>query len=153
MEKTVGHAWLLGLSDGDAHLGVTEDLIPPDHPIRKIRLVIDAVLAELDDVFDEMYSPTPSPHPTDGSSTSVADARLDPNARTKRSNSSPTTSRRAGCGRASCFRRRALATADAPELSPSYASSRRATCALAIPHLIPHLPTLSGRAYSPENLL
>ena len=40
--------------------------------------MIDAVLAELDDVFDEMYSPTPSPHPTDGSSTSVADARLDP---------------------------------------------------------------------------
>jgi len=30
MEKTVGHAWQLGLSDGDAHLGVTEDLIPPD---------------------------------------------------------------------------------------------------------------------------
>ncbi len=34
----------------------TEDLIPPDHPIRKIRVVVDAVLAELDAVFDEMYA-------------------------------------------------------------------------------------------------
>jgi transposase len=34
----------------------TEDLIPPDHPIRKIRVVVDAVLVELDPVFDEMYA-------------------------------------------------------------------------------------------------
>src|SRR3954454_8614800 len=34
----------------------TEDLIPTDHPIRKIRVVVDAVLAELDDTFDGMYS-------------------------------------------------------------------------------------------------
>ena len=34
----------------------TEDLIPADHPIRKIRVVADAVLAELDPVFDEMYA-------------------------------------------------------------------------------------------------
>src|SRR3954469_21496587 len=34
----------------------TEELIPVDHPIRKIRAVVDAVLAELDDVFDEMYA-------------------------------------------------------------------------------------------------
>src|SRR5262245_29627672 len=34
----------------------TEDLIPVDHPIRRIRVVVDAVLAELDDVFDGMYA-------------------------------------------------------------------------------------------------
>src|SRR3954462_798422 len=34
----------------------TEALTPPDHPIRKIRVVVDAVLAELDDVFDDMYA-------------------------------------------------------------------------------------------------
>jgi transposase len=34
----------------------TEELIPPDHPIRRIRLVVEAVLAELDDTFDAMYA-------------------------------------------------------------------------------------------------
>ena len=34
----------------------TEDLIPPDHPIRRIRVVVDTVLGELDPVFDEMYA-------------------------------------------------------------------------------------------------
>src|SRR6266699_245056 len=34
----------------------TEELIPPDHPIRRIRVVVDVVLAELDDVFDGMYA-------------------------------------------------------------------------------------------------
>src|SRR5438874_1363564 len=35
----------------------TEELIPPDHPIRRIRVVVDAVLVELDGVFDAMYAP------------------------------------------------------------------------------------------------
>ena len=30
----------------------TEELIPQDHPIRGIRVVVDAVLVEIDDVFD-----------------------------------------------------------------------------------------------------
>lgn len=34
----------------------TEDLIPGGHPIRRIRVVVDAVLAELDDAFEAMYS-------------------------------------------------------------------------------------------------
>jgi transposase len=34
----------------------TEDLIPEDHPIRRIRKVIDEVLVELDGEFDAMYS-------------------------------------------------------------------------------------------------
>ena len=34
----------------------TEELVPGDHPIRKIRKVVDAVLGELDAVFEEMYS-------------------------------------------------------------------------------------------------
>jgi len=34
----------------------TEDLIPADHPIRRIRRVIDDVLAELDGELDAMYS-------------------------------------------------------------------------------------------------
>ena len=34
----------------------TEELIPAEHPIRKIRVVVDAVLADLDVVFDAMYA-------------------------------------------------------------------------------------------------
>src|SRR5680860_1090299 len=33
-----------------------EDLIPADHPIRRIRAVVDAVLDELDGEFDAMYA-------------------------------------------------------------------------------------------------
>jgi transposase len=37
------------------------DLIPADHPIRRIRVVVDAVLAELDDEFSVMYATTGCP--------------------------------------------------------------------------------------------
>jgi hypothetical protein len=45
----------------------TVDLIPADHPIRKIRVVVDAVLAEFDPVFDRMPAegnshPDPAEH-------------------------------------------------------------------------------------------
>ena len=38
-----------------------EDLIPADHPIRRIRAVVDAVLVELDGQFDAMYAKTGRP--------------------------------------------------------------------------------------------
>jgi transposase len=34
----------------------TEDLIPPDHPIRRIRVVVDEVLASMDATFEGLYS-------------------------------------------------------------------------------------------------
>ncbi len=34
----------------------TEDLIPVDHPIRRVRAVVDEVLAGMDDKFDTMYA-------------------------------------------------------------------------------------------------
>lgn len=33
-----------------------EELIPPDHPIRRIRVVVDEVLASMDDTFEALYS-------------------------------------------------------------------------------------------------
>jgi transposase len=39
----------------------TEELIPAGHPIRRIRRVVDAVLAELDDEFDAMYASSGRP--------------------------------------------------------------------------------------------
>lgn len=39
----------------------TEDLIPAEHPIRRIRVVVDTVLAELDDTFEAMYARTGRP--------------------------------------------------------------------------------------------
>ncbi len=36
----------------------TEDLIPQDHPIRRIRVVVDEILVGLDGVFDDMYATT-----------------------------------------------------------------------------------------------
>jgi transposase len=38
-----------------------EDLIPADHPIRKIRVVVDAVLGELDGEFTAMYASSGRP--------------------------------------------------------------------------------------------
>ena len=34
----------------------TEDLIPADHPIRRIRTVVDVVLGDMDETFDAMYA-------------------------------------------------------------------------------------------------
>ena len=39
----------------------TEDLIPADHPIRRIRVVVDTVLTDLDDTFDAMYAKSGRP--------------------------------------------------------------------------------------------
>jgi transposase len=38
-----------------------EDLIPGDHPIRRIRKVVDAVLGGLDGEFDAMYASSGRP--------------------------------------------------------------------------------------------
>ena len=34
-----------------------EEFVPPDHPLRGIRTILNAALARLDAKFDEMYSP------------------------------------------------------------------------------------------------
>ena len=39
----------------------TEDLIPAEHPIRRIRVVVEAVLAEMDSSFDAMYAKSGRP--------------------------------------------------------------------------------------------
>ena len=39
----------------------TEDLIPADHPIRRIRVVVDTVLAAMDASFDAMYATSGRP--------------------------------------------------------------------------------------------
>jgi len=39
----------------------TEDLIPAEHPIRRIRVVVDTVLAEMDGSFDAMYAKSGRP--------------------------------------------------------------------------------------------
>ncbi|MEJ7799599.1 MAG: IS5 family transposase [Ilumatobacter sp.] len=39
----------------------TEDLIPADHPIRRIRVVVDTVFAEMDGSFDAMYAKSGRP--------------------------------------------------------------------------------------------
>jgi transposase len=56
IEKTVG---MRGAPDPQLAMLTTlstEGLIPLDHPIRRIRAVVDVVLVELDDVFDGMYA-------------------------------------------------------------------------------------------------
>ena len=34
----------------------TEAMVPADHPLRRIRTIVDAVLAEMDGDFEAMYS-------------------------------------------------------------------------------------------------
>jgi RNA polymerase sigma factor (sigma-70 family) len=60
------------------------DLIPADHPIRRIRVVVDAVLAELDDEFDAMYAASGRPSvpledswPTESNSPADVETRAD----------------------------------------------------------------------------
>ena len=53
------NGWMRGRSDRQLAMLTTvstEDLIPAEHPIRRIRAVVDVVLAELDESFDAMYS-------------------------------------------------------------------------------------------------
>ncbi|MGQ9635653.1 MAG: IS5/IS1182 family transposase, partial [Bryobacteraceae bacterium] len=45
-----------------------EELVPPDHPLRPIRAMVDRALAALDDTFDELYG--------EGGRPSIAPERL-----------------------------------------------------------------------------
>ncbi len=42
----------------------TEAMVPADHPLRRIRTIVDAVLAEMDGDFEAMYSRASPPAPT-----------------------------------------------------------------------------------------
>jgi transposase len=56
MEK---NGWMRGTPDRQLVMLTSlspEDLIPANHPIRRIRRIVDTVLAELDGSFDAMYS-------------------------------------------------------------------------------------------------
>jgi uncharacterized protein (DUF1778 family) len=56
IEKTVG---MRGSPDQQLAMLTSlsaEELIPADHPIRKIRTVVDTVLVDLDDTFEAMYA-------------------------------------------------------------------------------------------------
>ena len=55
MSPTAIRVGLVVVSDEKETLS-TEDLIPADHPIRRIHMVVDAALVELDDVFEAMYA-------------------------------------------------------------------------------------------------
>jgi len=44
--------------EGFMFLASADDVVPPDHPLREIRRMVDEALAEMSGLFDSLYAPT-----------------------------------------------------------------------------------------------
>jgi len=55
-QQEISNAWQPDLQMTMLTTVSTEAMVPADHPLRRIRTIVDAVLAEMDGDFEAMYS-------------------------------------------------------------------------------------------------